>query len=232
MPNKNRMPSSKRIPRRFKRFYKAKRKYKDKISSSMVPNTRIVRMRYSIGDGVGYNLVSTSGSLADYVLRANSCYAPDVTISGHQPYGQDQAFTLWQSACVLGSKAVMTFTHSNTGTTNKPAIIGINLITSSTAMSGVADKKVAQESPRITTKILADNSPMTLSHTFSTKRFFSCTNPIADNRLTYNSADDATRLAYFHAFSYGLNAQSTSLLVSGYVDYIVVFFQPYALTPS
>lgn len=72
---------------------------------------KTVRMRYS--DTI--QLTCTSGAMASYVLRANDCFDPDFTGTGHQPMGFDQMILFYNHFVVTKSRLRVTFRNkSNT----------------------------------------------------------------------------------------------------------------------
>jgi len=56
-----------------------------------------------------YVMTSTSGGTATQTFRMNSCFDPDYTGVGHQPYGFDQYAALFLKYTVLGSKLKCTW---------------------------------------------------------------------------------------------------------------------------
>jgi hypothetical protein len=62
-------------------------------------------LRYSGNAG----LSAASGVVTTYVLRANDCFDPDFTGTGHQPMGFDQMMVFYNHFCVVSCKIVVTF---------------------------------------------------------------------------------------------------------------------------
>jgi len=77
-----------------------------KLSSAQaigIPQTQRVLMRYS----ETFTVVSTTGVLGSYKFAANGLYDPNLSVSGHQPYGFDQWMSFYSKATVLKSRIDM-----------------------------------------------------------------------------------------------------------------------------
>jgi len=61
-------------------------------------------------------LTGTSGALDTHYFRANSVYDPDVTGTGHQPVGFDQAMLLFEQFVVFKATITVTFKSNAAGT--------------------------------------------------------------------------------------------------------------------
>lgn len=101
------------------------------------PETLVTTLRYADV----YTLTSTAQAVAKQVFRMNSCFDPDFTGTGHQPYYFDQLAAVYGGYCVIGSKLTATFSPITdaiaTAQPSGPMVIGIvgepNGTTSSTA---------------------------------------------------------------------------------------------------
>lgn len=72
-----------------------------RIPPSIGPFPRSVSVCFRYADQV--SITTTAGVGFQYVFRGNSLFDPDVTSSGHQPYGFDQWSAVFQRYCVFAS---------------------------------------------------------------------------------------------------------------------------------
>lgn len=91
------------------------RPYKKRKNAGGVSRTRnVVPSRVGLGNKLSAKLIyveknitlsgALAGSLATYIIRANSCFDPDFTGVGHQPMGFDQLMAIYERYCVVGTK--------------------------------------------------------------------------------------------------------------------------------
>lgn len=89
------------------------------------PSTLVTTLRYVDV----YTLTSTAQAVAKQVFRMNSCFDPDYTGTGHQPYYFDQLAAVYGGYCVIGSKLKATFSPITdaiaTAQPSGPMMIGI-----------------------------------------------------------------------------------------------------------
>jgi hypothetical protein len=76
----------------------------------MLPPRLKVPMRY--GDLITVTNSGTVGTITNYVFRLNSVYDPDLTGTGHQPYGFDELMSLYTSFTVMSCSYTITATES------------------------------------------------------------------------------------------------------------------------
>lgn len=105
---------SKRVRRRL---FKVKRGPK---VASPFPMSRTVWMRYC----TTISLDADTGGSASYLFRANSIFDPDLTGTGHQPYGHDQWQSVYNHYLVSNSRIRVTAIPQTTGTLTA-GIVGI-----------------------------------------------------------------------------------------------------------
>lgn len=125
MPYMRKPPISASRSIALKKYYKrAKKDYAalqvlSRVPKALgLPDMQKVRLRYveviSI-DPAG------SGVVASYAFRANSIYDPNYTGSGHQPSGFDQIAPYYERCHVIGAKARLEYTPTNSSTSVVPA---------------------------------------------------------------------------------------------------------------
>lgn len=186
---------------------------------SPVPKSIKVRMRY-VQD---ITLDPATGGGASHIFRANGMYDPDVTGTGHQPYGFDQLMTLFNHFTVVGSKCTARF--NNTDSSN---IYNVAIGVYDSATSSTASRIWNLERPGTTYTALGlatgGSNLKTLSKTFSTRKYFNIKNPTDVSRLQGGQVSDPTEQAYFYVIAQA-SASGTNpgvLDVNVTVDYVAV----------
>lgn len=96
MPTKSKKYTKKRRYRRYRRR-RVPRMTKVVSTSSPIPDAYFTKLKYYEEIGV-----TTSAALGSYLFRLNSTYDPNLTGTGHQPYGRDQLATLYSEYKVYG----------------------------------------------------------------------------------------------------------------------------------
>lgn len=105
------------MPRRYRRRFRRRR---PRIARSVVPPSRLVRVRCS-----DYNtLTSTSGAIGTISPYVNGFIKPFGAGNSTQPLYVDQLKTHYRSAVCLGSKITVQF-HNNTTTTPVAQVVGL-----------------------------------------------------------------------------------------------------------
>lgn len=229
------MPYGKRrfVPRRprAKRTFKAKKYYKRKNAQlyrrriqgipSGMPNVRVAKLRYA--DTI--QLVSTSGSIAYWTFRANSCHDPDYTSSGHQPMGWDIWSQLYNHYIVLGSK--ITVKAVEDGTSAGPSTYCGIIIGDSVTVPHSSASSYLEEGYKTRINVF-QRKPLVYTQTYSAKKFFNLAN-IKDNisRLGATFGTNPTDDAYFHMWQQPVDSTSSNtMLYSVIIEYIVLFSEP------
>lgn len=225
------MPYRKRYgKRKFRRPYRGKRSYKRRRYSgfrtstmlSGLPGSRSARLRYNEVIAITCN----TGILAGYVFRANSCFDPNLTSTGHQPMGFDTWAGLYNHYTVVGSKitAVVMQKQDNSA----PCMCGLYLSDGSTAAFTTPSEY--KEAKRGVSKVFGGyqaSGKAFVSSTFSAKKFFNIAD-IKDNWRTLGAAVTAnpTEDAFFHFWYATLDGTTESVVVSFTIDYLVTFHEP------
>ena len=198
-------------------------------SLNPLPFSRTVRLRYN-----EYVTFNPAGSIATYQFSANSLYDPNATLGGHQPFMYDKMAENYNHYLVLGSKITVTFwTEDAAGIYG--AIAGIKLADDLSIAPTGGVQTVIEHGPKYSTwKFLRTNAhdnhnPVTLSKTFSAKKFFGLKD-VKDNRGEMGAAINAnpTESAYFILFASHPD-QATDLPVihaNVTIDYIANFSEP------
>lgn len=195
------------------------------------PNTRTVKLRY-VHTG---SLTISSGITTQYVFSANSCYDPDQSGGGHQPYGFDQWSLFYNHYIVVGSKATVSVIPASTNTAVSSGIIHLLATDDSTSS---LDSTLLIEQGKSKYRLLGVSSNVkstTLSQTFSAKKFFNVSD-VKDNvtRLGAPINNNPAEQAYFilKASSVTGTAQTIVYQYIMRIDYLVQFSEPKELPQS
>jgi len=161
--------TKRRYTRRVKR---GGRRYSRRSIMPFQPASRIVKLNYF--DQL--NLSPNSGSVQQCTFRANSIYDPNSTGTGHQPLFHDQLQELYNNYVVLGSKITATFWSEDVSTAyGAYACIKVtddfNISSSALPYAELEGGKLVKWK-MFRANASASNSMLTLTQTYSTKRFF------------------------------------------------------------
>jgi len=138
----------------------------------------------------------SAGTPADHVFSANGMYDPNITGTGHQPYGYDQLAAIYNESCVITSKCTVTCWNNQSGL---PFWIAICLRDDPTSIS--SDVSTVRESPGIVSKLLGPSasgaSVGSVTMSFDVKKFFDVKDPSDCEELRGGSANPAEQ-GYYH----------------------------------
>lgn len=219
-----------RISRRsYSRSAKRRRTTKRYSRASWRPfgANRVCKLRYcdviSLNPGIG--------AITNYVYSCNGMYDPDISSTGHQPYGFDTLATLYNTCTVLGAKITVTAIPGGAiGTFG----IGIKVSDVSTITS--ADPIAIQEQPGYKYRIFGNGSA---AYTPSVSKGWSLKKMVGNNlhqdkysmtTMTQNPADQW----FFHVCLFStyptLDLSQISLNIK--IEYIAKFDSPKELPQS
>lgn len=224
--NRREVRRDRRFPRRRTYWRGSQRTnaiLKSKIHT-LQPSSKLVRLRFSLNSGDAHALSSTTGSIASFTYRANDLYDPYAGAGGAQPRGFDEWMAFYRHFVVLGSQIVCKFTSPTPNATGEiPMRVAIVLADNSTAPSTTS---MIAEHPRSVNKIFGSNMVQTLVKRFSAKGFFSVKDPTDSDDLHGTAGASPSEQAYYHVLAFCLNGGSETVLVTGYIDYIVRLLHP------
>lgn len=196
------------------------------------PPTTRARMRYvttfDIANGYPQQL---------YKFRANGCYDPDITSTGHQPIGWDQWTQFYNHYVVVGSKITTWITAGNDNNNSDGVCVFSHLDDDSVIPS---DLSTLLEQGKVKYKICPGNMQtqraIKLTQFYSPTKYFNI-DSIKDNlpRLGASVAADPTEQAAFVIGIQGVMPSGTyggRLQVLVQIDYIVEFSEPKDLAAS
>ncbi len=104
----SRRRSTRRLRYRKKRPYVRRRSFRRKRQPSGLPDSIFVTLKYC--DAIAI----TSGSTNLHQFRANSCFDPDLTAAGHQPYLFDQYSAFYSRYMVYGCRYEVIYNNNDT----------------------------------------------------------------------------------------------------------------------
>jgi len=140
------------------------------------------------------------GSAGSYVYSANGMYDPNVTGTGHQPYGFDQWMLFYNHYTVLSSTIHVQFSNVNGATSVQDKNVGVQLKASPTIDASDVNLILEQGStvmkflPRISTGVA------NVRYAYDARRFFGVPTITDDIYRGTTSANPAEQ-AYYHVFS-------------------------------
>ena len=178
----------------------------------------------------------TSLGVEAYAFRANGLYDPDVTGTGHQPYGFDQYMVLYQRYKVLRSRITVSFAPSGDNDANEVVVYGIyrNAITTlPVGNAGGSNLEAVMESP-YSNYVVTTNSNTSqiksVSSNFSLRRDLPFK---ADDLLsTGQQGADPEAPYYFVIWFGGLGDTESAPQFHATIEYDVEFTQPQTLVQS
>lgn len=170
-----------------------------------------------------------------YVFRANSCFDPDQTGTGHQPFGWDQYTPFWNRYCVV--KSMITVTWSVYGDTDSgfPAI-QVGTFLDDDAVGPVLGR-TAEESGRgkFTIMTTSAGGPAVLYRNmklwFNAKNYFSVSDPLDNEALTASTSANPNQEAYFILYAQTAN-ESTTITSNNVGAHVNIYYYVHFLEPD
>jgi len=217
--------------RRYRgRRRRRRRKKKTKIPAQFPAPTQVVKLRYA--DSIQLDAgVATS---AYHFFRANSCYDPDESGTGHQPLGFDEWTTFYNKYCVLGSRITVIF-NTDSNTTGINQLVALSLQTDTTRPTYPT---TLIEDPQVATRVLngvynGTAGLVTLRKNYSSKRYHNVSDPmLLDNQQAYTAYNPADPVRYC-VQAWNLDGgDPPNIHCTVIIDYIVKFSEPENLLRS
>lgn len=217
----------KRARRPYKKTWRQmKRKYNRKnIVSAYNPIRSSHLCKFKYYEFAVPMVVSAIGVHTPRLFRANSINDPDQSGTGHQPRGHDTMATLYRHYTVVGSKITVTWTMNTNSTVD--CRVGIALRGTSTT----EDIYSYMEHGNVVHGVIpgGNSDKLTLSKTFSTKRFFR-RSPKGDSTLKALFGANPSEEAFFHLFGQSLSGEDTTdYYVDVKLSYICILSEPLEL---
>lgn len=172
-------------------------------------------------------ITSTTGTLSEHRLRANTTFDPDATDIGHQAKYRDQLFALYKKAVVLRSKVTAKLFNA---TSNSAAICGIHHDdNASSALSAISRAESRGAQWRV---IPADtDSVVTLRANYNAAKHWG-KNPLTNVNQVHTTSADPTDVHSFIVFYQTSDGASDTIHLAYQMDMEVVFFDLVELSTS
>lgn len=231
MPRRYARPYRRRA-RKYSRKYRARKgSRKGKSYTTVVRPTQgpfaqrtIATLKYA-GD---LARTITAGSLDDYMWALNGLYDPDITGTGHQPYGFDEYMGIYQQYRVISARWRITYPGSSD--TLKITHVANNKTTAYTSASLIAETKGSFS------KMLPYNGGSTI--VMRGKRYLPKVlglSPVeykTEPAVSGDSSANPAVVGMLHAMVYNPGSGSVSYKASVEIWFTVEFFDPVQFTQS
>lgn len=188
-----------------------------------VPPRSIVKMRY-------VDLVASNGTTMDHLWNLNSTFDPNLTGTGHQPYGRDTLTTLYNRYRVFAVKYKVTYTTAAT-----QGCYGI--ISWDNEATTYTNSTLMQENPKSRMMVVTPDKPAVFRGHLSLARIVGQTPAQykADDRFQALSTTDPAENIIFHTGHIGLDGtilSSSALFIRVQFTYYVEWFDQNKLGQS
>jgi len=194
----------------------------------LFPAKTVKRLRYS----TTFSGATTSGAITStYVFRANDCFDPDFTGTGHQPMGIDQMLLFYNHFCVL--KCMIKIIAKNTTTTSPTVCLRVDGDSTPLTVIDriVEDGACVMEVVEIKGAYGA-NKKLQLAIDVAKLQGVTQKTISADPTLRGNAATSPTEVTYFHITMWDTGGFTGSMEVDVVMDFIVLFTEPRDATES
>lgn len=184
-----------------------------------------------------FSLNPSLGATGTYVFSANGCYDPNITGTGHQPYGFDQLMSMYNHYTVVGSQCRVRIASSQ----SIPMYAGVLLRDSPVPLTfGTAE---LLEQPGNKMRLIGyggtgggDSKAHVMKCNFSTRKFFTKGRGaiVEDSLLRGDSVSNPTEQAYYQVMLQPqfLTDDIGTQGITVEIEYYVVFTEPKILSSS
>jgi hypothetical protein len=170
-------------------------------------------------------ITSGASSAGTYVFSANGCFDPDITGTGGQPMGFDQAMVFFNHYTVRRSRVRVVFL---TNSTNLRATVALSVSGSSTAVSVIEN---LIENGDCTFQVLeyagAMGGTATMTRSLDVGKFQDVPEVMDDPNMRGDAASNPTEQVYYHLSVW--NSASAATLSTDFqilIEYDVIFHEP------
>jgi len=218
----------------FKRRAAPKRRQSRRSASSAwrpLPKSKLFKFKYN--QEISLN-PSAGGVAENHVFSANGLYDPDITTTGHQPYGFDQMMAMYNHFTVVGSKIKVTVPSNQA---SYPCRYAIFLRSESTSLSGLDPERLLEQPghSRVLTLMPTNFSPNvgSVTYTFSAKKFFGVSNVVGESQYRGSVTTNPTEGAYYLVMMLPQSTDDVSAqILHVEIEYTAVLTEPYELAQS
>lgn len=163
------------------------------IPRPLMPHTTVVTLNYT--DSCSLNPATSTP--ANFVFRANDCYDPNYTSTGHQPIGFDQMSLFYSRFCVLRSRIFVTFCPKST-TDTVATFAGVLTTATSTLGSSIYEIMEQPTGTYISFRGLSTyGGPRTISTSLSVSKFTGVKSPEMNSNLSSVTTSSPSEPIYY-----------------------------------
>lgn len=176
-------------------------------------------------------LSSGAGTVGTYVFRANDCYDPDYTSTGHQPMGFDQLMAFYDHFVVSKSKITVQFKNLGGATLD----VGIRLDANFNPISVASD---ILEFGGLTRDVLemknVYGSTKALALSMDAMRYWRIRKGDLSSKdsLCGDASNSPADCAYFHCYAWDTSNGSVNVALDVMIEIEATFFEPRTAAPS
>lgn len=203
-------------------------------SSTLVPWNPLPFARKAVFKYVEeFQINPAIGVVGDYVFSANGMYDPNITGTGHQPYGFDQMMANYDHYTVTGSKITLRAVNNN----SNPSWFLIALRDAADSLTGSTTGEILEQ-PGVASRqvgyFTSGSSTAILQARFDTAKFFHIKDFVGKSQYRGTSSANPLEQAYFHVIL-GPNTSSDDLGAQAIwveIEYTATLTEPKILPSS
>ncbi len=179
-------------------------------------------------------LAGASGILDTHYFSANAVYDPDITGTGHQPIGFDQAMLFYEQWVVLSSKITVSF-YNNAAAYTRVGVF-LNPDTNNPTIYGVMENGYMRSNVVSGTAIGAEHNQKVVSLSCDSVAYFNSktrNEHMMRDTFTGTAAANCTEQVYYGLFAFcAASATTTEVYADVEISYDVRFWEPRKLASS
>jgi len=228
-PGPNQKPSRRRRPTRRAPAQSSNQNLAYPLARVNLPlrNSFQTKLRYSSE----VSLDAAIGTPATWQFRANDLYDPDYSGVGHQPYGTDQLFAMYDHAVVTAAR--ITVHCANTYT--YPIWLALK-VSDSVSYSSTVDKLLEQPFVRAQLKLNQSGSVSTpLNHSVDVAKFLGISRQglLSGPDYRCSASNSPAEVVYFQLYVEGQGSDNpTAVIAHVLIEFDAVFVEPKTLVDS
>lgn len=184
-------------------------------------------LRYS----TSVSLSSVSGAVTTWVFRANDCFDPDFTGTGHQPMGFDQMMIFYNHFCVTHSRIIVSF-KSAAGAAGTACVRQDAASSPLTVIDQIIEFGGLVQCELETIGGFGANKVLEMAISIAKLQGVSESALTADPTLRGDAATSPTEITYFHLQLWNAAAVTCTANVSVIMEQRVIFMEPRDATES
>lgn len=230
MPSRKRkLSTSTTSSKMYRRLYKKQKKAKIPLQIG-APEEMTVKLVYHDS----YTHTHTSGAMQLWEFRANSCFDPDYTYTGHQPTGFDEMAALYQRYLVTAAMIEVSASPISSADANVPQVVAI---LPRLEQNSISDLNTVCENPKavsanVTGSTSDANNSVTIKKYINIKKILGVKN-LDDLDYSSTVTSSPTQPVFFSVYSCSANQGSTSIMgLTVKLTFWVKFYKKQTTTSS